>query len=203
MKSLPLALLLFSISLVPVAAQNSGPSANGDFRFTAGAAATTLVFDAREQNRGTTRGRMVLTADQDPLGQPTTFMLAAELDCLRIVGNRAVMGGAITEASQADYLGARVLLVVEDAGEGSKAAADRFTWGIYGSSGETWSPTDAELEFDAGAGMRWHATDAEREDDIGIPSHPASLAVGCNSFAVSAYDLRELDRGAGNIQVKP
>jgi hypothetical protein len=184
-------------------AQNSGPSANGDFHFTAGTAETRIVFDARDQNRGTTRGELVLTANQDPQGEAATFTLTAQLDCLKIMGNRAVMGGTVSSASIPEYLGVRVLLIVEDGGEGSKESIDRYTWGIYHGSEVTWLATDAELEFDPGAGLTWLATDAERNDDAGIPSRPSSTTVDCNSFAPSAYDLRDLDRGAGNIQVKP
>jgi hypothetical protein len=128
------------------------------------------------------------------------------VDCLRIAGKRAAIGGIVTDSSNENYIGRRGLLVVEDNGEGGKAEApDRFTWGLYGNSGIEWVATDAELVFDSGAGLTWFATDAERNDDIGRPSHSSS-EVTCESFSLAAYgdnDLTDIPKGSGNLQVKP
>ena len=218
MKSLsrPLAALGFLLVTTALMAQNSGPSANGDFQFTAGASSKSLVFNARITNNNQTRGQMVLSggegfADQDvdgggdvnPGGTHANFTLTADVECLRIEGNRAVMAGAVSSSSIPGYIGVRTILVVEDGGEGVKNAVDKFTWGVYRGATLTWVATDAELTLDPGVGLSWWATDAERFDDAGKPSHPSNTGVDCQSFALSAYDLRDVPLGAGNIQVTP
>jgi len=210
-------LALFVAAAPLLLAQNSGPSANGDFAFTAGDSAHALQFNARIQNNGQTHGEMTFTGpeelgDQDvdgggdanPGGSQSGFFVKASFDCLKIIGNRAVMSGEITDSSVPAYIGLQTVLVVEDSGEGAKRSQlDKFTWGVYRGNAITWVPTDAELTFDSGAGLTWLATDAERNDDPGIPSHPGTFGVDCNSFPPSAYDLINVPEGAGNIQVKP
>ena len=219
MKSLSHAfsLVLCVLAAPLLLAQNSGPSANGDFAFTAGDSAKTLTFNARLHMNGEARGEMTFTGpeelgdqdvdgggDSNPGGSQTSLTVSAEFDCLKIVGNRAVMSGTITDSSVSAYVGLRTVLVVEDAGEGAKRSQmDKFTWGVYRGSSLTWFATDAELAFDSGAGTTWYATDAERNDDVGRPSHPQTIGVDCNSFPPAAYDLAELPHGAGNIQVRP
>jgi hypothetical protein len=201
-----------------VSAQSNGPSSQGDFTFATGGLAWAIQYDARIQNKGETNGQISLlgsleVADQDVDGEGNgsstgvqQITLTVKVDCLRIAGKRAAIGGTVTDSSNENYIGRRGLLVVEDNGEGSKATApDRFTWGLYGTEGIEWVATDAELEFDSGAGLTWFATDAERNDDIGRPSH-SSGEVTCQSFPLGAYDdndLTNIPKGSGNLQVKP
>jgi hypothetical protein len=122
---------------------------------------------------------------------------------LKITGNRAVMSGVITESNLLNAIGLRVLLVVEDNGEGIDAAAvDKLTWGVYQSSATAWIPKDAERDDDNGASLSWLATDAERTDDAGIPSNP-NRTIGCQSFPLEAYSLAAIRHGGGNVQVQP
>ena len=210
------AILGFVILTPLLLAQNSGPAANGDFLFDAGGMAKSLTFDARIQNNGQTRGEMVLSGgealpdqdvdgggDSNPGGTHADLSLSATFDCLTISGNRAVMSGEVTDSSVGAYIGLRVVLVVEDGGEGGKKAGDRYTWGVYRAAALSWVASDAELTFDPGVGLTWIATDAEREDDIGIPSHPSNNGINCQSFPLESYTLEEVPHGAGNIQVKP
>lgn len=197
-------------------AQNSGPAANGDFQFTAGNASKSMTFNARIQQNGQVHGQVTISGGEDlgdqdvdgggdanPGGQHANLTVTADVDCLVINGNRAVISGEITDSSVGSYIGVRMLLVVEDGGEGSKKAPDKFTWGLYRGPTLSWVATDAELTFDPGAGMSWYATDAERDDDAGIPSQPSNPQIGCQSFPLASYDLHELPHGAGNLQVKP
>ena len=198
-------------------AQNSGPAANGDFLFDAGGMAKSLTFDARVQNNGQTRGQMVLIGAEDLGNQDVdgggdanpggtqSLSITADIDCLRIVGNRAIMAGAITQSTVPGYVGVRTILVVEDGGEGSKKPIDRFTWGLYRGVNVTWVATDGELAFDPGVGLSWFATDNDRNDDVPklINGGASSSSVDCNSFSLASYDLRDVAHGAGNIQVKP
>jgi len=212
---------VFGICLVlagTMGAQNNGPSAQGDFTFASGGLGWAIQYDARIQNKGTTNGTINLVgslevADQDVDGEGNAgsagvvqVTLKVNVDCLRIAGKRAAIGGVVAESSDPAYIGRRGLLVVEDNGEGSKTQApDRFTWGLYGNSGIEWIATDGELEVDTGAGLTWFATDAERTDDIGRPSH-SSNEITCETFSIGAYgdnDLQDIPHGGGNVQVKP
>jgi hypothetical protein len=112
-----------------------------------------------------------------------------------------VMSGVVTGSNLGDYIGQRVLLVVEDVDEGGERTQDTLTWGLYKPVEQNWIPTDAELENDEGARLTWWATDAEREDDKGIPSHP-SREITAQGFPLSAYSF-ELKTVEGDIQVRP
>jgi hypothetical protein len=197
------------------AAGSSGPSANGDFQFSlVDGALRYIQFEVRTQKNGETRGQMtfndpaaVVGSDGDDGGGATSsvqgLFITAEFDCLQIRGNAAVMSGVITQSNALNAIGERVLLVVEDNGEGINAPSlDKLTWGVYRSSAIGWIPSDAELENDPGVGLTWLATDSEREDDIGIPSNQ-SKTIGCNSFPLSSYSLLDVAHGFGNIQVRP
>lgn len=212
-----LVLLLLSICAPsPSGARtSSGPSANGDFRFEMDDGVTRhLEFDARVHKDGTARGQMTFSAqgelpDQDVDGEgaaglPAGVFMKAEFDCVTVEGNRAVMGGAVTESNVAGYAGRRVLLVVEDGGEGVKAESpDRLTWGVYLKPAEGPSPSDAERP-DESEPTEWMVSDFERPDD---PQQPfkkgAAAAVGCQSFPPSSYSFVDVKHGDGNIQVRP
>jgi len=205
--------ILFLCAAFPLLADD-GPSTNGSFEFAAASGPLEFEFNARLLNNGATQGEMTVTGsvdlpDQDVDGEGggsgagvVDVSLTINVDCLVVNGKRAALSGEVTQSSVDSYVGRSAILAVEDNGEGKNADPDRFTWGFYGTSAITWVPTDAELEFDEGAGLNWIATDAEREDDVGIPSHPSTL-VDCHTFPASAYALESLPHGAGNIQVKP
>lgn len=202
------------IASAPLFAQNSGPSANGDFQFSAGGNPLSIVFDARIQNNGSTRGQITFNGtlaleDQDVDGEgfgPSSGLvnvsLTVDVDCFNVDGNQAAIGGVVEDANIPALVGNRVLLAVQDNGEGANEGPDAFTWGIYGTPDLTWVPSDAELAFDPGVGLTWLATDFERPDDVGIPSHP-STEISCETFSFAAYSLSDVAHGNGNIQVKP
>ena len=205
---LALALFLF----VPAA---FAQSASGGFHVVGDDGTRNIEFNAKLSPSGTASGDLKFTGplsvpdqdvDGDGTGDPsvtsTTLSLRVDVDCLKVQGNRAVLSGTVKESSVNAYVGRRMLLTVEDGGEGAKADPDRYTWGQYRSTAATWVATDAELEFDSGAGLTWTATDAERTDDVGIPSNAPS-GVDCKSFSLSSYALEDLPLGSGNIQVKP
>jgi hypothetical protein len=196
----------------PLLAQESGPSANGEFQ----AAGKTVQFNARTHNNGQTSGQMSFgtaddLGDQDVdgggdsnPGGAQNLGMTVNFDCLKIKGNRAVMSGVISASSVGQYIGLRTLLIVEDGGEGSKKTGDSFAWGLYRSGSLTWVASDAELEFDPGVGLSWFATDFDRDIDTPIQINPsAPQSVNCASFPVDGYDLQQLPHGSGNIQVKP
>jgi hypothetical protein len=129
--------------------------------------------------------------------------MTAKFDCLQITGNQAVMSGVISESNIAAALGLRVLLVVEDNGEGVNIPTpDKLTWGVYQPATGNWVPKDAERDDDNGASLTWIAKDAERDDDPGVPSNQSKV-IGCQSFPLSSYSFVDVKHGGGNIQVQP
>lgn len=215
MKNLSLLLLLIVLSLVVVTtpvttADNGGPSSNGDFSFTLEDGASRLVqYQARNNSDGSTNGEMTYSDPSEISGSEeggsgsNGVSLKADIDCLVINGNKAVMSGEVTQASVGEYLGNRILLVVEDNGEGKKAAdLDKLAWGVYRLVNPTWIPQDAEVPGDQGALLEWLATDFEREDDLPVPARP-SKTIGCRSFSLASFSFEQIQHGAGNIQVKP
>ncbi len=193
-------------------AGSDGPSASGNFQFSLeDGQPRYLDFNAREQNKGTVVGEMTFSDPSvvpvaDPDGSEGSgtpgALVRAKFDCLKITGNRAVMGGVIFESNILSAVGLRVLLVVEDNGEGVNALNDKLTWGIYTPQATGWTPRDAEREDDNGASLSWIAKDFERSDDVGIPSNQ-SKSVGCESFSLAAYSFVDVVHGGGNIQVQP
>ena len=193
-------------------AGNDGPSASGNFQFSLeDGQPRYLDFNAREQNKGTVVGEMTFSdpsvvpvGDPDGSDGPGTAgaLIKAKFDCLNITGNRAVMSGVISESNILNAIGLRVLLVVEDNGEGVNALNDKLTWGIYTSQSTNWTPKDSEREDDNGASLSWIAKDFERDDDVGVPSNQ-SKTVGCQSFSLAAYSFVDIKHGGGNIQVQP
>jgi hypothetical protein len=139
---------------------------------------------------------------QDPVSGYPAYYVKAAFDCLTVQHNRAVMSGVITESSVGELIGHRVLLVVEDDGEGISASNDKLTWGVYEPVNRNWIPQDAEVPGDNGALLDWIATDYERPDDPGIPARQSDV-IGCHTFSLSAYSFIDVRHGQGNIQVRP
>jgi hypothetical protein len=190
-------------------------SASGGFHVPTDEGSRNLEFNAKTNPNGSVSGNLKFTGtvsvpDQDVDGDgtgdssatATSLSIRVDVDCLKVVDNRAVLSGVIKESSVAAYIGRRMLLTVEDGGEGENAAPDRYTWGQYRSTATSWVASDAELESDPGVGLSWIATDAERDDDPGISSNQPT-GIDCHSFPLSSYALEELPAGSGNIQVKP
>jgi hypothetical protein len=208
------ALLVLSVGSAQVLAQ-SGPSANGDFQFALTGATGAIQFNAKAQGSGAT-GHVQFSAnalssgedvDGDGSGSAdgTGVTMDVAVNCIKVSGNRAAMSGVITSASAPGLAGVRVVLAVEDGGEGSKQGSpDRFTWGAYRSTAKTWMPSDAEVPGDNGWMFSWTATDFERPDDAGVLiSNSTQAGIDCKSFPVGAYAFEDISHGAGNINVKP
>jgi hypothetical protein len=128
------------------------------------------------------------------------FYAKAVCDCLRIKGIEAVMSGTITEASLENYVGRRVLLVVQDGDSLTPRLRDKLTFGFYKTTATNWLATDAERPDD-GPAPTWVATDAERPDDAGTLSQK-SEQVTCESFPISAYSFIGSKQGSGKIEVR-
>ena len=207
-----LTFLAMTVTSLSVAAADG--SATGGIRYTSDRGPLTIEFNARSTDASggasgilTFRAPVELpdTDEDDPFGQKGTADLSmkVELDCLVVAGARASMSGLVRDASVTGYTGRRMVLTVEDGGEGQRAEPDKFTWGMYAVESARWSPSDAELSFDAGAGLTWLATDSERTDDAAISVTSRQRETDCRSFGLASYALTELPQGSGNIQVRP
>ena len=75
------------------------------------------------------------TGDPDLEDAPCGVRLQANVDCLHVQDNHAVVGGQVTSASVTRYVGMWVLLFVEDGGTGK--GSDRFSWGFYPTATDT------------------------------------------------------------------
>jgi hypothetical protein len=209
-RALRIIMALSLFSLVPAAfAQTVG----GAFRIDSEKGALTIEFSATGLSAGRASGDLALTQplalpdqDVDGAGDPeikeTTLSLRVAVDCLKVERNRAVLGGQVRDSNVQSYVGRRMLLTVQDNADAEEPAPDLYAFGLYGATSPTWVPSDAELKFDPGVGMTWIATDAERDDDKGISSKPREQ-VDCEAFTLASYELEELPKDGGDIQVKP
>jgi hypothetical protein len=129
---------------------------------------------------------------------PEGAEVTADLDSVKISGNRAALSGVITTASVPRYVGLRIILTVEDSGEGNGAEPDQITWGFY----QRIIPrlvADAENP-DAGAfpvGVKILATDFE--NPLAGAFFVGESDFDSNSFPLSSYSLTAIE--GGNIQV--
>jgi hypothetical protein len=187
-------------------------ASEGNFRYSLEDGLTKAVeFAARGNGDGTASGRITFSGpaeipEQEDgngfSGRLEDLQITAEIDGMAIERNRAVMSGVVTGSTLSDYIGQRVLLIVEDNGGGIAREGDKFSWGLYKPQEISWIPSDAELREDNGWSMTWIATDAERREDEGIQI-TRHWARNCQSFPLSSYDFVDVTDGEGNIQVQP
>lgn len=211
-----LALFLLSLATSPAtSAQTAGQSASGTYQFSFDDGYTKYTeFDAKTQADGSAAGQLTLTdeakitlQDVDGTGDPSLqdtlpgYYIKVDFDGLVVDKNQAVMSGTVRDSSVRDFIGQRVLFTVEDNGDNTRLP-DQLTWGIYKPVVRNWTAADAELKEDPGVGMRWIAVDAERRDEPGVVM-PKSEAVNTQSFPLSSYSFAEVQKGAGDILVRP
>ena len=186
-------------------------TAGGNYQFALADGLTKYVeFDARAQTGGGAAGSMffsdetrVTYQDVDGVGDPREsyagLYFRAEFDDMQVSDNKAVMKGTVRDSNVTGLIGRRVLLTVEDNGEGTR---DRVTWGVYADSQRNWTPSDAELREDPGVGLTWHATDAERQGDRGY-AMPRDESVGARTFPAASYEFADPATSSGDIFVRP
>jgi hypothetical protein len=211
------ALLALFLSCFVAPRSTAAQSADGSVKFSLDDdLSKNLDFTAVTNRDGSATGRMSFSGpaefpDQDVdgtgkggfSGRIENLQIDAEFDGLVVDRNRAVMSGTVVGSTLSDYIGQRVLLVVEDNGLGIEdKAADKLTWGVYKPAETGWIPEDAEVKGDRGWSMTWLATDAERRDDKGVQI-TRDWSLTTQTFPVSSYDFVEPSSGAGDIIVKP
>lgn len=135
-------LMSAALSSGPLAGVGEGASATGLAHFTFDdGTLRTVSFSATSQRDNTVVGQIDIhdrtpipnqdvdgTGDPALAGSPNGVNLNAQVDCLVVDGTTAVVGGQVTRADVARYVGKFVLLFVEDKGR-SQA---RLNWGFYG-----------------------------------------------------------------------
>ena len=204
------ALLVVCLCVFPLTA--SGASANGFFQFDHDGFTKTIEFNVQQiSDNGRASGEMTFSGgtrlyEQDVDGEGISgrygtadMTMKVDLDCLRLSGSKAVASGRVASASIPTYVGRRVVLVVEDVTDPKKA--DRFTWGVYGPQEMTWIPQDSEAPGEQGWFSTWQASDVEREDSERVPARQEPAP--CQTFSLSAYDMKALAKDSGDIQVTP
>jgi hypothetical protein len=195
------------------APEPEGTSVNGNFEiFLDKGFKRHIEFHAIRDLNGKVSGETVFRDDgpQTPVDKSSDvlnadankpFFLKAEFDCLTIEGNKAVMSGAVTEATSEIYVGRRVLVVAqENGGSDDPAKRDKLTWGFYRTQKNDWLAVDSERP-DENTGQSWLATDSERNEDEGIPSNKEEV-IGCQSFPISAFSFINANQGRGTVHLK-
>jgi hypothetical protein len=192
----------------------SGPSAKGKFEIRAGdgAPARDLEFSAETSDSGALIGEAVFKdvgTNEVPTGEAPTatgekpLYLKADLDCLLVKSNKAIMSGSITQSSRETYLGRRIVLVVQDnGGSENPLARDKVTWGVYRALTSNWPAKDAERSEEDSAPLTWLATDAERPEDEGTFSEKNEV-VGCRTFPISSFSFVDTAQGRGTVHIRP
>lgn len=186
-------------------------STEGSFEITSeGTPTRRIEFNARIASNGTITGQVTLrdvavaTNTNSEGDSPEPFYLTAQVDCLVIKENKALLTGTVTEASSERYMGGRLLLVAVHTGDaGNSPSADRLTWGFYRSLTRDWLAKDSERDDDHVDPIAWIASDSERiEDELKVMSEK-NAAVGCDSFPLSVFSVTEENHARGEVKVRP
>lgn len=209
-------LILFFLSLTLPAltvADTEGPSASGTFQISMeNGQSRDIKFDARVAGDGSTTGEITFrdagavvtdpkaTVNVEASEALSPFYAKAACDCLVVNGIEAVLSGTVTESSRRNYIGRRVLLVVEDGDSLTPPLRDKLTFGFYRTIAKGGLATDGERPEEQGPAPTWVATDSERPDDTGILSQK-SEEITCESFPISSYSFISAKQGKGKIQV--
>ena len=211
--------LVTLLTLISTHSANAQTASDGSFRFSVEPNITKVVEYKAVSNRdgGGASGSMLFSGpavipkqdvdgdgNTDFSGKLESLDMDVSFDNLVVEKNTAVMSGTVTNCNVREYIGRRVLLTVEDNGDGTDPKLqDKFTWGFYRKLDIWWTPTDAEIKDDRGAYLTWWATDAERRDDVGYAMPKRNDPVGTQSFPTSSYSLVNIVTGDGNVNVYP
>ncbi|HKP72662.1 MAG TPA: hypothetical protein VJT82_06975 [Pyrinomonadaceae bacterium] len=215
---------LFALSLLSfttpnlTSAQTAGSAADGSVKISVEDETTKVIeFKAVNNRDGSTDGSMIFSGpvtipnqdvdgdgNKDFSGRLASLDFDAQFDSLVTDKNRAVMSGTITNCNVREYIGRRVLLTVEDNGDGTNPKLlDKITWGIYTTREINWTPTDSEWKEDPGVGLRWWATDYEVKGDIGYAMPRQEQPASTQTFPTISYSFIDVQTGNGDIHVQP
>jgi hypothetical protein len=104
-------------------AAGGNPSASGQGILTSDGELRTFSFTAVQHKDGTVTGQAEVN------NRALNLRVHIEIVCLNIIGNRAYVGGFVTQSSLPSFTvpGDTAVFAVEDNGEGANAASDRIT----------------------------------------------------------------------------
>jgi len=211
--------LLTLLTLTSTQSANAQTASDGSFKFSVENNITKIIeYRAVSNREGGASGSMIFSGpavipkqdvdgdgNTDFSGKLESLDMDVSFDDLVVAQkNQAVMSGTVTNSNVREYIGRRVLLTVEDNGDGTDPKApDNFTWGFYRKIDLWWTPADAEVKDDRGAYLTWWATDAERKDDVGYAMPKRNDPVGTQSFPTPSYTFINIVPGDGNVNVYP
>jgi hypothetical protein len=197
------------------AAESDGPSVSGSFQISTDGGPTRYIkFYSRIEKNGRTTGETIIqdrpsapdqngdSGDRPWNDSSPPFFAKAEFDCLSVNGNRAVMSGSVTESNSAQYIGRRLLLVVQDGDDFNPPRKDRLTFGIYRQTAKVWLPSDSERPAENGGPVEWIIQDSERPDDEPVSSQKNEV-IGCQTFPISSFSFINANLGHGSIEIRP
>lgn len=125
--SLVLTSILAAVAVVtPASAENVTQSATGsgqlEFTTDGVTALRTFAFEATKASDGGVSGEAQIDNRSVP------GRLHIQINCLNVIGNKAIMSGTITSSTEAGVpVGASSIFGVQDNGEGAGSAPDRIT----------------------------------------------------------------------------
>lgn len=179
-----------------------------------GTAATRHIeFQVMKDKNGATFGEGVFidkrlpnakseTENESESDSTSPFWLKVQFDCLVINANRAVMGGNVTGSSLQQYVGKRLLLVVQDGDAFTPQERDKLTFGVYTQTVRGWVPSDSERPDEIGVPVYWIAQDSERPDEVAVSSYKNETK-SCDSLPISTFSFMNASLGNGSIEVRP
>lgn len=208
------AVFFLSITLPALTSADTeeGVSAKGTFKISIeNGQSREVQFDARIAMDGNTTGEItfhdtgaVVTTpktaeDSDASAAVTPFYVKATCDCLVVQGVEAALSGTVLESSRKNFVGRRVVLVVQDGDSLTPPLRDKLTFGFYGKPLNVLGASDSERPDEQGP-TTWVATDAERSDDTGVMLQK-NQEVTCTSFPISSFNFIGAKQGQGKIQI--
>ena len=204
-------ILCWELQTIRSVAESENIRIAGKFEFLAAGGPRYIEFSAELEKDGRVTGETIFRNDKrepaskgeaQEAGSALPLFIRANLDCMEVRNNRAVMSGEITEASSDRYIGKRLLLAVQHRNPGDSRSRDKFTWGVYRTLQNDWPASDTERSEDPLGDAKRLVTDSERDDDAGVLSGE-NRVVGCQSFPLSSFTFIDSKQGRGVINVWP
>ena len=113
----------------PTSAEGAGPMASGAAHISRNGEPLTLSFNVKRLASGEVVGQAQRQAG------PVDATIHYELNCLRIVGNKAIVGGIVTRSTSPSFVvGRKAIFSVEDNGEGPNEGVDRVSFVLHATS---------------------------------------------------------------------
>lgn len=125
---------LAALLVVTGAAGNGGvvASATGSGHISTLGGNRTFAFTAREYADGGDKGQLEINFHPGETSPIPHIVVHAEVDCVRVIGNVAIISGIVTHTNFPAFENVRGILSVQDNGEGASAAPDLISGAAMG-----------------------------------------------------------------------